>query len=285
MSARFLLQEQAGIPAVPGQSCDDPDTLWGLPGGAAAFIFILVGFVIGTLTGAGAAYFLQRRAIKAARHTPASGGWRISAALTGRPDSYDADGQSKGHRTKESLDDATFANILTKTMALLGASQVSNMQSRQRKETGQTPLRSGAVLQQPTFEGQSLGAKEADRHDSSNIHDSVQSSSIPNNTANDAKEVQDAAVVIVHEPPRGGCSHIEDDDGSSIDSEYDLDDLDDEWVHLLQKIDERLIDGGKPSMESRERAVAIRSLLGTSSTETHDEALERAIRDVLASRV
>lgn len=71
---------------------------------------------------------------------------------------------------------------------------------------------------------------------------------------------------------------------SSIDSHYDLDDLDDDWLMLLQQIDERLIDSGKATMIPRERSVAIRSLLATADNEDRDAALDRAIADVEQSR-
>ncbi|KAL3153340.1 hypothetical protein ABBQ38_011679 [Trebouxia sp. C0009 RCD-2024] len=61
---------------------------------------------------------------------------------------------------------------------------------------------------------------------------------------------------------------------------YELEDLDEEWVAMLNVLDSRLLEVGRPTMMAKERAVAVRSLLVSTGTEKPDVALQKAIEDI-----
>eukprot|EP00951_Prasinocladus_malaysianus_P020150 scaffold164457_cov34-Prasinocladus_malaysianus.AAC.2 len=119
-----------------------------MPGEAAVAVFAAVGFLVGSLFGAGLVYFLTKRgAAKAARKRPMEGkyatlampfliytiirdtfalsGWRISAAAHTYAQRAEV-GRSAGqgtHRRRqkpESIDDETFAKLLKQTVLVLG---------------------------------------------------------------------------------------------------------------------------------------------------------------------
>lgn len=66
--------------------------------------------------------------------------------------------------------------------------------------------------------------------------------------------------------------------------EYDLSELDPEWVALLGDLDARLAAGGRAPLGARERAVAIRSLIVATASASAEVALDRAAADVEAYR-
>lgn len=54
---------------------------------------------------------------------------------------------------------------------------------------------------------------------------------------------------------------------------------------LISEFECRMLETGHATLVSNERAIAIRALLATSEDETYEQAIERAIADVLASRL
>mmetsp|Transcript_17188 Transcript_17188/g.41002 ORF Transcript_17188/g.41002 Transcript_17188/m.41002 type:complete len:273 (-) Transcript_17188:142-960(-) len=270
MAFRKLLQDTQ-------TACDGVDMIWGLPGGAAAFLFALLGFVLGTLCGSGAVYLYQKRSQKSSKRR-APGGWRISGALA-----RDTPRRTGGYRFRESADDTAFANILKQTVAKLGGLQSPKMLSC--AELPRLAENYGGISEAQA--GPTTGASSASNSEGEDgnrggtaMHDSVASSQLPKPDGPSNKPS------VVGDDGNRACEQVvgRDRHTLSIDSEYDLDDLDDAWIILLQKIDERMIEGGKPTMDARERAVAIRSLLATTSHEGRDEALQRSIADVESFR-
>jgi hypothetical protein len=69
-------------------------------------------------------------------------------------------------------------------------------------------------------------------------------------------------------------------DAEAVQGSYDLDDLDDEWKELLGQIDAAFLTMNKETMDSQERAVAIRTLLVSTAREEPEAALTHAIQDV-----
>lgn len=61
---------------------------------------------------------------------------------------------------------------------------------------------------------------------------------------------------------------------------YELEDLDEDWVAMLNMLDNRLLEVGRPTMMAKERAVAVRSLLVSTGREKPDIALQNAIEDI-----
>ncbi|KAL0048675.1 hypothetical protein WJX82_008438 [Trebouxia sp. C0006] len=61
---------------------------------------------------------------------------------------------------------------------------------------------------------------------------------------------------------------------------YELEDLDEDWVAMLNVLDNRLLEVGRPTMMAKERAVAVRSLLVSTGREKPDIALQNAIEDI-----
>ncbi|DBA76416.1 TPA: hypothetical protein ACH3X1_010119 [Trebouxia sp. C0004] len=61
---------------------------------------------------------------------------------------------------------------------------------------------------------------------------------------------------------------------------YELEDLDEDWVAMLNVLDNRLLEVGRPTMMAKERAVAVRSLLVSTGREKPDLALQNAIEDI-----
>ncbi|KAI3423836.1 hypothetical protein D9Q98_009672 [Chlorella vulgaris] len=68
------------------------------------------------------------------------------------------------------------------------------------------------------------------------------------------------------------------------DEEYGEEDLDPEWASLLADLDARLQAVGQPSLDTRERAVAIRSLIVATASQSADVALNKAQHDIIAFR-
>ncbi|KAL4432213.1 hypothetical protein ABPG77_005975 [Micractinium sp. CCAP 211/92] len=66
--------------------------------------------------------------------------------------------------------------------------------------------------------------------------------------------------------------------------EYEAEELDPEWGHLLGDLDSRLQAAGRPRLSARERAVAIRSLIVATASQSADAALAKAQGDVEAFR-
>ena len=62
--------------------------------------------------------------------------------------------------------------------------------------------------------------------------------------------------------------------------QYDAEDLDEEWAALLRDLDARLVAAGRPRLDPRERAVAIRSLIVATASQSAEAALAKAAADV-----
>mmetsp|Transcript_17806 Transcript_17806/g.46337 ORF Transcript_17806/g.46337 Transcript_17806/m.46337 type:complete len:302 (+) Transcript_17806:417-1322(+) len=301
MGARLLLHQQ-GSGSEAMAACEAPGTLWGLPGGAVAALFLLLGVALGAGAGAGAMLLWQRRQRRITRKRP-EGGWRISAALTsGQPSTIGQAPPSQLHPE----DDSTFTNILKQAIQVLGRRSSLSPSKGVSPRATSDPRPSWAAVS-IAEEGRREGARthrdsleDVVLQDTSAIHESLESGSM----ASLACPIEKLQASI---GPREGLAKVPEGDGepnspvtplnrvcetnrseelsTSIDSHYDLDDLDDDWLMLLQQIDERLIDSGKPTMIPRERSIAIRSLLATADTEDRSSALDRAIGDVEMLRV
>ncbi|KAL0043039.1 hypothetical protein WJX79_007569 [Trebouxia sp. C0005] len=61
---------------------------------------------------------------------------------------------------------------------------------------------------------------------------------------------------------------------------YELEDLDEDWVAMLNVLDNKLLEVGRPTMMAKERAVAVRSLLVSTGRDKPDVALQNAIEDI-----
>ncbi|KAK9828568.1 hypothetical protein WJX72_000800 [[Myrmecia] bisecta] len=91
---------------------------------------------------------------------------------------------------------------------------------------------------------------------------------------------QEAVVQKATAPqPQAGAQKPKDASGAAADA-YELEDLDDEWISLLNELDDRFYQIGRPTMDSNERAVAIRSLLVSTASEKPEVALHKAIDDI-----
>lgn len=71
---------------------------------------------------------------------------------------------------------------------------------------------------------------------------------------------------------------------TEIDSEYDLEDLDDDWKALLGDLDSRLRTRGNPTLTPPERAVAIKTLLVATGSRGVEHAMKTALEEVLRFR-
>jgi hypothetical protein len=87
-----------------------------------------------------------RRFWKVLNFLRATGGWRISTILTmgDAARSPQTQGSCGGHRSKESIEDSAFANILSKTMQVLGSSSVGSTVLK----TSAEPLRPAPLTSQ-----------------------------------------------------------------------------------------------------------------------------------------
>lgn len=71
---------------------------------------------------------------------------------------------------------------------------------------------------------------------------------------------------------------------SGVESEYEVDELDADWKALLGGVDRRLVGGGLPPLDSRERAIAMRTLLAATHSRGADAAMQATVEEVVRFR-
>jgi hypothetical protein len=69
-----------------------------------------------------------------------------------------------------------------------------------------------------------------------------------------------------------------------LDTAYDSEQLDTDWLALMSDLDRRLQARGEQGMSARERAIAIRKLIVATGTRGVDVAMQTAMDEVLAAR-
>eukprot|EP00877_Chromochloris_zofingiensis_P006098 jgi/Chrzof1/1741/Cz10g19090.t1 len=97
------------------------------------------------------------------------------------------------------------------------------------------------------------------------------------------------AVSAQSSPPTGptspaATSGLADTHNTELESEYEMEDLDDDWKALLNELDTRLTVRRAPAMSARERAIAIKKLLVATGTRGVDFAMNATLEEVLRFR-
>lgn len=121
----------------------------------------------------------------------------------------------------------------------------------------------------------------------------LQAASPSSSTTSEAVQISPApgatAVSAQSSPPTGptspaATSGLADTHNTELESEYEMEDLDDDWKALLNELDTRLTVRRAPAMSARERAIAIKKLLVATGTRGVDFAMNATLEEVLRFR-